>query len=75
MPKSAAPPKPRRNVALAKAIAVDGRPLYVIAGASGSCNPRLLSAVIRGTVQPTAAVKAGIARALKVPESDLFGDG
>lgn len=72
MPKSAAPAKPMRNVALAKAIAADGRYLYEIAGASGACNPRLLSAVIRGTEQPTPAVREGIARALKVDVSEIF---
>lgn len=66
---------PTRNVRLAQACAADGRFLYVIAGATGgACNPRLLSAVIKGTEQPSPAVRAGLARALGCTEDDLFED-
>lgn len=65
--------KPRRNIELAKAIAADGRPLYVVGGVAG-VNPRLLTKVIQGVERPSAAVKERLARTLNVPEDELFPD-
>jgi transcriptional regulator with XRE-family HTH domain len=65
--------KPTRNVALAAAIARDGRYVYQVGGAA-SVNPTYLGKVIRGTVRPSAAVKERLAAALNTPVSDLFPD-
>ncbi len=64
--------KPTRNIELAKAIAADGRFVYEVAAASG-INPTAFGKYIRGTQQPSAAVRARIAKALGAPEADLFG--
>lgn len=74
MPKSTTPVKPERNIRLAEAIARDGRYLYEIAGATGACNPRLLSAIVKGHEHATPTVRQGIATALGVDVSVIFED-
>lgn len=74
MPKSAAAPvAPDRNIALAKALAADGRFAYVVAG-EALINPRYLARVIKGTQEASPAVKTRLAAVLNVPEDELFDD-
>jgi transcriptional regulator with XRE-family HTH domain len=66
-------PDHQRNVALAVAAAVDGRPYYVIAAEAG-VNASDFSAIVHGRKIPSAQLRARIAAALGVAEDELFGD-
>ena len=66
--------EPVRNVELAAALARDGRPLYVLGGLA-QVNPRLLTLIVQGREQPSAAVKTRLAETLGVPQAVLFEDG
>jgi hypothetical protein len=61
----------RRNVALAVAVVVDGRPHYVIAAEVG-INPSTFSGFVSGRVDPTPEQRAAIAAVLGRNESELF---
>lgn len=60
-----------RNVALAVAIARDGRPKYLIA-AEARIPANVLGGILSGRVQPTAAVKQRLANALSCYVEELF---
>ncbi len=64
--------KPTKNRALAMAVAGDGRYTYEIAAAAG-VNPTRFGRFVTGREQPSADIRARIAKALGAPEADLFG--
>ena len=62
---------PPRFPNLAAAIAIDGRPKYLIAAEAG-CTPNIISGVLSGRVDPTPAVRERMASALGRDPGDLF---
>jgi transcriptional regulator with XRE-family HTH domain len=65
--------RPKRNTRLAAAIAVDGRPRYLIAAAA-QLNASAFGGVVSGRVVPSAELRRRIAGALRVPEAELFDE-
>lgn len=61
----------RRNVALAVAVTIDGRPQYRIAAEAG-VNPSTFAAYITGRLTPNADQRAAVAGALGREVGELF---
>ncbi|HVM55440.1 MAG TPA: helix-turn-helix transcriptional regulator [Acidimicrobiales bacterium] len=53
------------------AIAIDGRPVYQVAGAAG-INPSAVSKIMAGKLDPTEPVKQRLAEVLGRPVEELF---
>ena len=62
---------PPRYPNLAAAIAIDGRPKYVIAADAG-CTPNVISEILSGRADPTPETRAKFARALRKDPDVLF---
>jgi hypothetical protein len=62
---------PPRYGTLATAIALDGRPKYVIAGAAG-ISPNTLAAIISGRQEPNERCRARLAAELGLAAEELF---
>jgi hypothetical protein len=63
----------RRNVPLARAVAEDGRPKYLIA-AGVPMPANVFGGILSGRVRPTAHQRERLAAVLNRTESELFGE-